>query len=1012
MRFAKTTAPLDGFFGLLAFAIIALALLSGGVGFYRHKAQQIGVDQHRVIAAIGLLKSGQIQSWRKERLADASATARKSFFRREVREFLRNPNNPKLRAELQERLQISKKGDIYQSSLLIGVQGGLVGQVLLHTERSAAPIDPPTRQAIAQAVASAEPVFSDFFGPTSGSTQIDVVAAVRDADGQPLAAVVLRSSADAFLFPMIQDWPLPSHSAETMLVLRAGSDALTPHRLRHQAATAPRWRPPLTNAALPSVQAVLGRQGRFEGLDYRGKAVFADLRAIPESPWFLISKLDRDEALAQLRFEALLIGAITAVSILLAGIGIGYFFRQRQASTFKALYEAERRKLDAERSLATSETQLKLALSSEKQAEEALLSSEAYFRTIFEQAAVGVATVEAETGRFVRINQRFCDLLGYSQQELPQLDWELLTHPDDRQTEHVIRKQLRDGELRESSFEKRFLRKDGITVWVMLSLSPIEVPGAKYQFNSAVAVDITERKSAELLLRQSEEKWRSLFAILPVGVSLLGDDHSLVEFNPALAKILDIAPERLQSRAYLNRTYVRQDGSLLPPEEQPSRRAVREQKAIAAVEIGVQKEDGQLLWIEVCAAPLRLPNLSCVIVTTDINERKRAAEQQRHSQAALLQAQKMESLGRLAGGVAHDMNNVLAAILSLSSAQKNSLPADSPLVHIFATISTACVRGGSLVKGLLRFARNDLAEERELHLNTLVREEIQLLEHTTLARIRLVQELAEDLLPICGDPGALSHALINLCVNAVDAMPDGGILTLRTRNVGLKVELEVEDNGIGMTEAVLERALEPFFTTKPQGKGTGLGLPMVYATVKAHRGELTIRSAPGKGTCVGLVFPAAVPMPSKSSLRLATSPALPMTPKRLMVLLVDDDALVSECTSLLLGVLGHRTTVVSSGEAALSQIESGLRPDVVILDQNMPGMGGAATVPQLRALLPLVPIVISTGLVAESTIALVETYPGVTLLSKPYSMEDLHQHLESLGLLPQESASAVVSFVA
>ena len=178
-----------------------------------------------------------------------------------------------------------------------------MGQVLLHTERSAAPIDPATRQAIAQAVASTEPVFSDFFGPTSGSTQIDVVAAVRDADGQPLAAVVLRSSAEAFLFPMIQDWPLPSHSAETMLVLRAGSDALIPHRLRHQAATAPRWRQPLTLATMPAIQAVFGRQGRFEGLDYRGKAVFADLRAIPESPWFLISKLDRDEALAQLRFE-------------------------------------------------------------------------------------------------------------------------------------------------------------------------------------------------------------------------------------------------------------------------------------------------------------------------------------------------------------------------------------------------------------------------------------------------------------------------------------------------------------------------------------------------------------------------------------------------------------------------------------------------------------------------------------------------------------------------------------
>jgi PAS domain S-box-containing protein len=973
MRSAKTTATQDGSFGLLIFALIAGALLASGCSFYLHKASQVSAEQHRVIAAIGLLKSGLIQRWRKERLADARELALHLSRMRRITEFLHSPDSPEQRSALLEHLTIAKRGDDYQSCQLLGIQSDGSVRLLIDTEGIGGPIRPASLRAITQSIRGSEPVFSDFMTQADGSTMIDVSAVVRDAEGRARAVVVLRTNAEAFLFPMIQKWPLPNQSAETILAVRSGADALVPHRLRHHATTAQRWQVPLAHDEHPVVQAVLGQQGRFEGLDYRGQFVLADLRAIPESPWFIVSKIDRNEALRHFQFEALLIGSTTGASILVAWMAMGYRIRRRQALSFQALYEAERLKLAAEQSLA---------------------ASEAYFRSIFQQAAVGVAKVNAATGRFVSCNQRLCDLLGYSQEELQNIEWSTITHPADRERDKGTAQRFLSSELRESSFEKRYLRKDGRVVWALLSVSAIATPGAQPEFYSTIIVDITERKHAELALQESVEKWHSLFAILPVGVSLLGADYSVVEFNPALGKILDMTPESLRIGAYRNRRYVLADGSEMPPQEAPSHRAIREQKVIQAVEVGVLKEDGQTIWTEVCASPLQLPHYACVVVTSDITERKRAEAQQRHIQAELLQAQKMESLGRLAGGVAHDMNNVLAAILSLSSTHQGSLPVDSSLSRTFELITMACVRGGNLVRGLLRFARKHLTEEHELNLNTLVHDEIQLLEHTTLARVQLVEELVEDLLPICGDPGALSHLLMNLCVNAVDAMPEGGVLTLRTRNAGNWVELEVEDNGVGMSQQVQERALEPFFTTKPHGKGTGLGLPMVYATVKAHHGELFMHSVLGQGTRVLLRFPAARPIEQRF-----TPPAQPdqsETHRQLMVLQVDDDVLVRECSGLLIVSLGHRFSTAETGESALQQIEAGLRPDVILLDQNMPGLGGAETLPRLRDLLPSVPIIVVTGLVEESTIDLVETYPLVTLLPKPFSREDLQQHLETL----------------
>ncbi|WP_306599908.1 ATP-binding protein [Geothrix sp. 21YS21S-2] len=378
-----------------------------------------------------------------------------------------------------------------------------------------------------------------------------------------------------------------------------------------------------------------------------------------------------------------------------------------------------------------------------------------------------------------------------------------------------------------------------------------------------------------------------------------------------------------------------------------------------------------------------------------LQDRQRSETERDLLQAQLAQAQKMESLGALAGGVAHDMNNVLGAILGLASATVDRHAPGDPTRRALETIIKAAERGGKTVRGLLSFARQSPAEERDLDLNGILQEEARLLEHTTLARVALTLDLAPDLRPIRGDASALSHALMNLCVNAVDAMPQGGTLALRTRNVdGDWIELSVEDTGEGMPPAVLERALDPFFTTKDVGRGTGLGLSLVYSTVKAHLGQLEIQSEPGRGTRVRMRFPVSE---SAAQQALEAQEAREAAqPGALRVLLVDDDELIQYSIRTVLEVLGHAATAVSSGEEALRLLEGGFQPQVVILDMNMPGLGGPGTLPRLRALRPDLPVLLATGRADPTAMDLAEAHPQVKLLSKPFTMEDLRRELQRL----------------
>lgn len=383
------------------------------------------------------------------------------------------------------------------------------------------------------------------------------------------------------------------------------------------------------------------------------------------------------------------------------------------------------------------------------------------------------------------------------------------------------------------------------------------------------------------------------------------------------------------------------------------------------------------------------------IFFNDVTERKRSEEERRQLELQVLHAQKMEGLGLLAGGVAHDMNNVLGAILGLASTCRQGQPEGGVLARSMDTIAKACERGRTLVRGLLDFARKDLSEERILDINGVLRETLQLLERTTLQRIQLVMDLEPELHPILGDPAALSHAFMNLCINAVESMPEGGTLTFRSRNAGPDlVRITLEDTGSGMSEDTLRKALDPFFTTKPQGKGTGLGLSIAYGTVKAHRGEMKICSRTGEGTQVTLSFPVCKVRPDEAS----RGEAAPLSARRdLLIQVVDDDELVRCSMEVLLDEMEMRAVLASSGEQALAQLEEGLRPDLVMLDINMPGMGGAGFLPLLRKMHPEVPVFLITGRMDQAALDLAKSWKGVEVFPKPFSFDEFRARLELIA---------------
>ena len=544
-----------------------------------------------------------------------------------------------------------------------------------------------------------------------------------------------------------------------------------------------------------------------------------------------------------------------------------------------------------------------------------LQESEARHRCLFNANTQGIVYRDHE-GRIVLVNPAAERILGATAAQMlgrtnAETRWRCVR--DDGSPlpgeDHPAMRSLRTGKPIDEEIIGVYRPSEEDPIWLSICVWPLFREGEERAFEVCTAFeDITYQRQVETALLENRAMLGHVLDTVPQAVFWKDREGRYLGCNRAFAAAAGLEdPSQVVGRTDFDLPWPRKEAEAYRADD---REVLESNLPKAHIVEPLQRGDGSRIWIDTTKVPLRGPDsrpVGVLGVYEDITERKLGEEEREALRTQLAHSQRMESLGSLAGGVAHDLNNVLAAILSLSSAHRTHLSATDPMARALDTITSACVRGRDVVRSLLLFARRDLEEERVVDLNQMVRETVHLLSRTTLQRVTLVTDLQEPLPGIMGDGSALSHVLINLCVNAVDAMPDGGTITLQTR-LGEQGEvfLRVRDTGTGMSAEVVEKAMDPFFTTKPLGKGTGLGLAIVYGTMKAHEGRVHLESRPGEGTEVTLAFPGSRAVGGVSE--AAPSLALEGTPVEARILLVDDDPLILESVGDMLEMLGHKVT--------------------------------------------------------------------------------------------------------
>ena len=513
--------------------------------------------------------------------------------------------------------------------------------------------------------------------------------------------------------------------------------------------------------------------------------------------------------------------------------------------------------------------------------------------------------------------------------------------------------------------------------------------------NSQYQQAIEKLQFSEKLLKASEGKYRSLVESIPDIIFALGMDGSITYIGPRWKKILGHDEDEVLGKYFIN---------FIPAEEhafmvQVFKEVRNNKKSVENIQVPFQQKNGRLRHFSASAAPL-LDELGRVVgtmgIARDITERKKLEEQ-------LIQAQKMESVGNLAGGIAHDFNNLLSGILGYASFVRKKMSVKDPLYHSINSIERSAIQAAELTRQLLGFARRGKYQVRPINCNALIQELIQFLKRTIDKRINLEVSLDPRLHLVEGDETQLQQSLINICLNARDAMPSGGTLKIMTSNQilsegvdkkqrggekGNYVRISLSDSGIGMTPEVRSQIFEPFFTTKEPGRGTGLGLSMVYGIIQNHGGLIELKSEPGRGTSFEILLPAAKDSMPEQQTSLYPVRELPRGSET--ILIVDDEELIRKLGADILEDEGYKVLSASNGEEAL-RIYRRKKEKIalVILDMIMPGLGGKETFLKLKVIDSAIKVLLSSGYSTNEGVGEILKEGVSGFIQKPYRDEEL-----------------------
>jgi len=625
-----------------------------------------------------------------------------------------------------------------------------------------------------------------------------------------------------------------------------------------------------------------------------------------------------------------------------------------------------------------------------KMSQRALLASEEKFAKAFHSNPTLMAITRLDDGGYVEVNDSYLDALGYTREEIlgkSTLELEIWADPFARDS--IVEEIAEKGAVRHRLVE--YAAKNGDLRLGLLSVELITLGGEQYAL--ALVDDITSRKKAEEALLRSEAEFRHLVDHAIYGIYRSNEKGQLLSVNPALVEMLGYdSAEDLMAIDMARDVYV---------DESERKRLVdqyRERGIIRHLDVEWQRKDGAPITVRLSGRPVRdatTGELQFEMFVEDVTER-RALE------AQLQQAQKMEAIGQLTGGIAHDFNNILTAVLGNAEILAADLPPEFANLQAEVTdIRSAAQRGAAMIRKLMTFSRREALEMNAIDPDQLCRDTTSMLRRILPANITIDVQPGGIERAVIADRGAIEQVLVNLATNARDAMDRGGTLSVKTalttidvreaaqrgiEGVGEFVVISVGDTGTGMDAETLAHIFEPFYTTKPTGRGTGLGMAMVYGLVSRHGGFVKIESALGEGTTVHVFFPAVDAVVDKPQDQVATD--LPRGSER--VLLVEDEAALRRMGERILTRFGYSVVTAEDGQAAWDLLCAGANEiDLIVTDVIMPRLSGGELYERVRGTDCRTPFLFTTGYAASEIDGGSMQADGVPMLPKPWTADQL-----------------------
>ncbi len=791
----------------------------------------------------------------------------------------------------------------------------------------------------------------------------------EQGDPDELLRMVTREVATALHVDRARVFRLDAETDQAVLVAAAGPEGLVDE------ATAP-----VPLGRIPAYLAALAETGRLSSDGTRSTPAWADSHGTALGATPGTARLD------------LPLGGIRPTGVLTCERAAGPWsadeeaFATSAAATLQAAAEEARRR-DAERQLRDLNQNLEEVVASRTSA---LQHSEARLAQALEATNDGLWDLELPA-RTIYGSPVLARLLGYGPGELPTTTefFRGIVHPDDlAHLQAGVARHIAGAQAR-VELELRLRTKSGDYRWFMVQGKVVQRDAAGRPARMLGTVgDITARKRALEDLHESEERFRALFAKSPIIVTLIDLAESRVaEMNEVGLRTFGYTRDEM-----IGRTTLELGLWVDEPERRRAARRLIDAGLVSALELQLRRKDGRPFWALLNSIVVTFQGQPFALTTLqDITEH-------RELESRVRQSQKMEVVGHLAGGVAHDFNNVLTIITSTAELAMSGTRDGDPMYDALQTIRDASTRAARLTGQLLAFSRQQILQPAPLDLNDVVGALGPMVRRVAGDAVVLHVQLAPAPVAVVADRGSLEQVLLNLAINARDAMPDGGALTVAvgtaqlaggegstTLAPGAYAAVSVADTGTGMTDATRQRIFEPFFTTKDAGRGTGLGLAMVHGVVHQSGGDIVVESTPGAGSRFTIYLPISNETPIATTTTRQT-----VTVGSERVLIVDDDPGVREVLRRALSYAGYAVVLAGSGEEALTQLEAvGGRVDLVVTDVMMPGIGGAELAERVRVRYPSARILFTSGY-AENAIAHHGVLAdGVQFIAKPYSLQAL-----------------------